>query len=94
MKEKDGSTQKEIAIGDKVKVITAQEAYYSNYGLKPKMELTPDIVGIAASIKVPYVRRAKGQKYDVFVCVDFFCPATGKTERAGVDYGNLVKCKD
>ncbi len=88
-----GLSRSEITIGDTVHVIDTIAAYYSEYGGRPKIELTPDILGIVSAVEVPYVRHGSqyDHKYEVFVCVDFISPATGRIERAGVDYGNLQK---
>lgn len=77
-------------IGNSVRVKQSVEAYYSNYGGKPKLELTPEIVGIVGAVRVPYVCKSRGNG-DYFVCVDYLDPASNQIERAGVSYGNLLK---
>jgi hypothetical protein len=77
----------QIKLGDRLRVKEPVKAYYSNYGGKPEMILTPDIVGVAGAVKVPFVTRHNGY----FVCVDFYYEATKQIERAGVNYENLVR---
>jgi hypothetical protein len=48
------------------------------------------MVAVVGAIDVPCVSR----KNVSFVCVDFFCPATGRTERAAVDYSNIRKIRN
>lgn len=86
------TTHKGWTIGDKVQVKQPVEAYYSNYGGKPQMTLTPEIVGTIGAVKVPFVRASRDRKRgDYFVCVDYLDPASGQTERAGVRYDNLQR---
>jgi hypothetical protein len=80
----------DVKVGDKVSVKERVEGYYSNYGGNPAIFLEPGIVGVMGVIDVPSVRR-EGVS---FVCVDFCCPATGRTERAAVHYANLRKVRN
>ena len=86
-----GDTMKksDVKVGDRVKVKERVEGYYSNYGGNPAIFLEPGVVGIVGAIDVPSVRRENVS----FVCVDFFGPTTGKTERAGVNYPNICKVR-
>jgi hypothetical protein len=77
----------DLHVGDQVSVKERVEGYYSGYGGNPAIFLEPGMVGIVGAIDVPSVRR-EGVS---FICVDFFCPATGKTERAAVFYPNICK---
>jgi len=77
----------DLHVGDRVTVMARVEGYYSNYGGNPAIFLEPDIAAVVGAINVPSVRR----KNVSFVCVDFYCPATGRTERAAVDYSNIRK---
>ena len=77
----------DLHVGDRVKVKERVEAYYSKYGGNPAIFLEPGMVGVVGAIDVPSVRREKVS----YVCVDFHCPATGRTERAAVFYSNIVK---
>ncbi len=79
----------DLHVGDRVTVKESVEGYYSNYGGNPVIFLEPGMVGIVGAIDVPSVCR-EGVS---FVCVDFFCPATGKTERAAVYYPNISKVR-
>lgn len=79
--------KRDVRLGDKVTVKERVQGYYSNYGGRPAIFLEPGMVGVVGAIDVPSVRRERAS----FVCVDFFCPATGKTERAAVHYPNLRK---
>ena len=91
------TTHKGWAVGDKVMVKQAVESYYSNYGGKPRLTLTPELVGTIGAVRVPYVRRSSTDSYarrgDYFVCVDYIDPASGQVERAGVAYGNLKRAR-
>jgi hypothetical protein len=80
----------ELRIGDRVTVKERLEGYYSGYGGNPAIFLEPGMVGVVGAIDVPSVFREKVS----FVCVDFFCPATGKTERAAVYYPNICKVQN
>ena len=73
--------------GDQVTVKETVEGYYSRYGGRPAIFLQPGMVGVVGAIDVPSVNQANVS----FVCVDFFCHATGRTERAAVLYPNLRK---
>src|SRR5580658_8960956 len=75
----------DVKVRDRVRVRERVEGYYSNYGGRPAIFLEPGMVGIVGAIDVPSVCR-EGVS---FVCVDFFCIATSKTERAAVYYPNL-----
>ena len=75
----------DLHVGDRVTVKARVEGHYSNYGGNPAIFLEPNMVGVVGAIDVPSVCR-EGVS---FVCVDFFCPATGKTERAAVHYPNI-----
>jgi hypothetical protein len=77
----------DVKIGDQVSVRQPVEGYYSRYAGNPAIYLEPGMVGVVGAIDVPSVCRANVS----FVCVDFYCYATGKTERAAVYYGNLRK---
>lgn len=77
----------DLHVGDRVTVKERIEGYYSNYGGNPAIFLEPGTVGVVGVIDVPSVRRERVS----FVCVDFFCPGTGRTERAAVFYPNIVK---
>jgi hypothetical protein len=79
----------EVKVGDRVTVKAREEGYYSTYSGKPAIFLEPGMVAVVGAIGVPSVRR----EYVFFVCVDFYCPATGKIERAGVDYPNICKIR-
>lgn len=91
-----GLRQDQVKVGDKVRVIDTQTAYYSEYAGNPRIELTPDIIGTVAAVRVPYVSHEPhhDHKFDEFVVVDFISLVTGRMERAGVDYGNLQKVED
>ena len=78
----------DLHVGDRVTVKARVEGYYSNYGGNPAIFLEPGMVGMVGAIDVPSVNRENVS----FACVDFFCPATGRTERAAVYYSNI--CKD
>jgi hypothetical protein len=80
----------DVHVGDQVTVRERVEGYYSNYGGRPAIFLEPGMVGVVGAIDVPSVNRANVS----FVCVDFFCPATGRTERAAVYYPNLQKVRN
>jgi len=77
----------ELHVGDQVTVKETVQGYYSNYGGRPAILLEPGMVGVVGAIDVPSVNRANVS----FVCVDFFCPTTGRTERAAVCYPNIRK---
>lgn len=77
----------DLHVGDGVTVKERVEGYYSSYGGNPAIFLEPGMVGIVGAIDVPSVCRENV----TFVCVDFFCPGTGKPERAGVGYANIRK---
>jgi len=77
----------DVKVGDRVKVKERVEGYYSNYGVNPPIFLEPGMVGVVGAIDVPNVTRDNVS----FVCVDFFCPATGRTERAAVHYPNICE---
>jgi hypothetical protein len=77
----------DLHVGDRVTVKERTEGYYSNYGGNPAIFLEPCMVGVVGAIDVPSVCRENVS----FVCVDFLCPGTGKTERAGVEYANIRK---
>lgn len=77
----------DLHVGDQVRVRERVEGYYSDYGGNPSIFLEPGMVGIVGAIDVPSVCR-EGVS---FVCVDFFCPATEKSERAAVCYRNICK---
>ena len=79
----------DLHVGDRVTVKERVEGYYSNYGGNPAIFLESGMVGVVGAIDVPSVRR-EGVS---FVCVDFFCPATGKMERAAVYYPNISKVR-
>ena len=79
----------DLHIGDRVTVKARVEGYYSNYGGNPAIFLEPGTVAVVGAIDVPSVRRENVS----FVCVDFFCPVTGKMERAAVDYPNIRKIR-
>jgi len=79
----------DVKIGDRVTVRQQVEGYYSRYAGRPPIFLEPGMVGIVGAIDVPSVCRANVS----FVCVDFYCPATGKKERAAVYYRNLRKVR-
>lgn len=89
-----GLRRDQVAIGDKVRVIETVPAYYSEYAGNPKIELTRDIIGTVAAVRVPYPSVPRDAKYDEFCCIDFISPATGRKERAGVDYSNVEKVED
>jgi hypothetical protein len=83
-----GSMRKsDLHVGDRVMVKERVEGYYSNYGGNPAIFLEPGMGGVVGAIDVPSVCREKVS----FVCVDFFFPATGRTERAAVYYHNIRK---
>jgi hypothetical protein len=86
-----GLRQDQVKVGDKVRVFDTIVAYYSERDGNPKIELTPDIIGTVAAVRVPYPTCKPHHKYDEFCCIDFISPATGRMERAGVDYSNLQK---
>ena len=75
----------DVKLGDRVTVKERVEGYYSNYGGNPAIWFEPGMVGVVGAIDVPSVWRANVS----FVCVDFFCPDTGRTERAAVYYHNI-----
>ena len=75
----------DLHVGDRVMVTARVEGYYSNYGGNPAICLEPGVVAVVGAIDVPSVRRENVS----FVCLDFFCPATGRTERAAADYSNI-----
>ena len=77
----------DLHVGDQVRVKERVEGYYSGYGGYPAIFLEPSMVGIVGAIDVPSVRRERVS----FICVDFFYPATGKTERAAVFHPNICK---
>ncbi len=77
----------DLHVGDRVSVRERVEGYYSDYGGNPAIFLEPGIVGVVGAIDVPSVCRESVS----FVCVDFFCTATGRTERAGGLYPNIDK---
>jgi hypothetical protein len=77
----------DVKLGDRVAVKERVEGYYSNYGGNPTIWLEPGVEGIVGAVNVPSVCQANVS----FVCVDFHCPATGKTERAAVHYPNICK---
>ena len=79
----------DLHVGDQVTVRERVEGYYSGYGGNPSIFLEPSMVGIVGAIDVPCVCRENVS----FVCVDFFCPATGKTERAAIYYPNICKVR-
>ena len=79
----------DLHVGDQVRVKERVEGYYSDYGGNPVIFLEPSMVGIVGAIDVPSVCRERVS----FVCVDFFCPATGKMERAAAYYPNICKVK-
>ena len=79
----------DVKVRDRVTVKERVEGYYSNYGGNPAIWLEAGMVGIVGAIDVPSVCRENVS----FVCVDFFCPATGKLERAAAYYSNLCKCR-
>jgi len=79
----------DLHVGDCVTVKARVEGYYSKYGSNPPIFLEPGIAAVVGAIDVPSVRRENVS----FVCVDFFCPATGRTERAAVDYSNIRKIR-
>jgi hypothetical protein len=76
----------DLHVGDQVRVKERVEGYYSG---DPSFFLEPGMVGIVGALDVPSVCRERVS----FVCVDFFCPATGKTERAAVFYPNICKVR-
>ncbi len=79
----------DVKVGDQVSVKERVEGYYSHYAGNPAIFLEPGMIGVVGAIDVPSVTRANVS----FVCVDFFCPATGKKERAAVNDGNLSKIR-
>ncbi len=78
--------KKDVKIGATVSVKTDVEGYYSNYGGNPKFFFKSGMIGVVGSVDVPSVRRENVS----FVCVDWDCPETGRKERCGVDYNNIV----
>ncbi len=79
----------DVNVGDQVSVKERVEGYYSHYAGNPAIFLEPGMIGVVGAIDVPSVTRANVS----FVCVDFFCPATGKIERAAVYYPNICKVR-
>jgi hypothetical protein len=77
----------DVKLGDRVTVKERVEGYYSKYGGNPAIWLEPGVEGIVGAVNVPSITRENMS----FVCVDFFWPATGRTERAAVYYPNLRK---
>lgn len=77
----------DLHLGDRVTVTERVEAYYSDYGGNPAIFLEPGMVAVVGAIDVPSVCRQNVS----FVCLDFFCPATGRTERAAVNYANIQR---
>jgi len=77
--------------GDKVRVISSVEAFYSGYAGRPQLILSPDILGTVGAVRVPVVTiREPRRPYDEYVCVDYLCPITNEIQRAAVSYNNLV----
>jgi hypothetical protein len=79
----------DLHVGDRVTVKERVEGYYSDYGGNPAIFLEANMVGVVGAIDVPSVCR-EGVS---FVCIDFCCPATGKTERAAVYYCNICRVR-
>ena len=79
--------KRDVKLGDRVTVKERIEGYYSIFGGRPAIFLEPGMVGVVGAIDVPSVFLANVS----FVCVDFFCAATGKRERAAERYPNLRK---
>ena len=79
----------DVHVGDQVTVKQRVDGYYSKYGGRPAIFLEPGMVGVVRAIDVPSVCRERVS----FVCVDFLCPATGRTERAAVYYPNICKVR-
>ena len=79
----------DLHVGDRVTVKARVEGYYSNYGGNPTIFLETGVIAVVGAIDVPSVHRENVS----FVCVDFFCPATDRTERAAVDYSKIRKIR-
>lgn len=79
---------RKIQVGDSVTVKKPIAAMYSGYTGNPTITLTPDIRGRVAVVNVPAVRDLGQGKF--YHCVDFYCAATGRIERASVYPNNLT----
>jgi hypothetical protein len=86
---KRGMRKADLQVGDRVTVKARVEGFYSGYGGNPAIFLEPGVAAVVGAIDVPSVNRENVS----FVCVDFFFPATGRTERAAVDYSNIRKIR-
>jgi len=76
-----------MKIGDVVTCRKPVEAYYSSYGIKPRILFRPRQVGIVSAVGVPSVWRDGV----MFTCVDFFAPETGQTERCALLSDNIAR---
>ncbi len=74
-------------LGDKVRLIKPTEVYYSNYGGRPVIKATPEMVGVVAAVKVPSVRR----EGVFFNCVDF--EINGRVERVAARNDQIVRAR-
>lgn len=95
----------DIADGDIVACIRPVEAMYSRNQiafapfLLPEVWFTPNLTGVAKSVKCPWVRRAERDENGklihghYFVSVAFVSPVDGQEWRAAVDYNNIRKVK-
>ena len=84
-------TTRKPKIGDVVTCKHPTEAYYSNYGITPFCEFTPEDTGIVAAI-APKVRMTpKDATHDGlpdFACVDF--EKNGRQWRVGLNFCNVI----
>ena len=87
-------------VGDHVTCKHAVEAYYSNYGPRPKMLFRPGMVGTVTAIAPKVCLPRKGYRLPpeldrnpFFLVVDYPAPETARTERVGLNGLNVCNAR-
>lgn len=78
-----------VNVGEQVTCKKRVEGYYSRYAGRPIILFRPGQTGVVSAVDVPSVCRERV----TFICVDFFCPETGVTERCALLPHNVVRMK-